>query len=143
MLKTLKLKKKLLEYSTDKNEIIKYSLEIYSIILGYFARKKDRTLPSLNDSDETLNHIQTKIKELLNTNYKILGLTNNSLDSFWIFIRNLNNKDNKEICDILNKNFINGYNYYDYYHNNYNSIFDYILLHRHQKLEYKLKNFIN
>lgn len=144
MIKTLKYKNKLLELSKDKDETIKYSLEIYTIILGYFARQKDfySPIPSLFNNDEILNKLHNKIRKLLNTNYKILGIKDNSLDSFKIFIKNFSNENNKEICNLLYKNFTYAYNYYDYYHNKYNSFFDYVLLHKHERLEYKLKKFI-
>ena len=51
MIKTIKLKNRLLELSKDKDEITKYSLEIYTLILGYFARQKDMSFPSLFDNE--------------------------------------------------------------------------------------------
>lgn len=144
MIKTLKYKNKLLELSKDKEEIIKYSLEIYTIILGYFARQKDfyAPIPSLFKNEETIDYAHKKIKELLKTNYNIIGINDNSFDSFKIFIKNFRNENNKEICDLLYKNFRDAYQYYDYYHNKYNSFFDYVLLHKHERLEYKLKKFV-
>lgn len=143
MIKTLKLKTQLLEFSNDKEEIKKYSLEIYTIILGYFARQKDfySPIPSLFKNEETIDYVHKKIRELLNTNYRILGVKDNSIDSFRIFIKNFRNDNNKELCDLLYKNFRYAYQYYDYYHNKYNSIFDYILS-KHERLECKLKKFI-
>ena len=72
MIKTLKYKNKLLELSKDKDEIIKYSLEIYTIILGYFARQKDNYLNSFFSNDEIINYLQEKIKTLLLFKYSIL-----------------------------------------------------------------------
>ena len=139
MLKILKLKTKLIELSNNKEEINKYTLEIYSMLLGYFSNKKDRTLSFFNEYN-TIKELEKRILEL--TNIKIIGIKNNNKDSFNIFISNISNENNKELIELLKSNFNYGYSYYDYYHNKYNSIFDYILLHKHQKLEYKLKNFI-
>lgn len=142
MLKTLKLKTKLLELTNDKEEIKKYSLEIYSILLGYFSNKKDSSFLFFNEN-ETLKELENRILKLSNIeHYKILGIKNNNEDSFDIFIENIYSEENNELCTLLKNNFNYGYDYYDYYHNKYNSIFDYILLHKHENLEYKLKNFI-
>ena len=142
MLNFLKLKTKLIELSKDKYEIIKFSLEIYTIILGYFSNKKDSSFSFFNEFD-TLKELENRILELINIkNYKILGISDNSSDSFNIFIKNFSNENNKEISDLLKRSFTYGYKYYDFYHNKYNSFLDYVLLHKHSRLEYKLKNFI-
>ena len=142
MLKILKLKAKLIELSNERKEIEKYSLELYSILIGYFLNKKDSSFSFFND-DDVLKELEKRILDLAGIKYfKILGIKNNSKYSFNIFIENISKDDNKEICEILKKYFTLGYDYYDYYHNKYNSIFDYILTHKHERLEYKLKNFI-
>ena len=142
MIKSLKYKTKLIELSKDKEEIKKYSLEIYSILLGYFSRKKDRTF-SFFDENDTLKELEKRILEIANIKYfKILGIKDNSKDSFNIFIKNITKEDNKELCELLKEYFNIGYNYYDYYRTKYSSIFDYTILHKHERLEYKLKNFI-
>lgn len=137
MLKQIKLKRKLIELSKDKNEIKNLELEIYSLILGYFSCKKDRTLPNFFSDNDTLIELEDRIKNILNTNYKILGIKDNTLDSFYIFIKNIKNDSNEILCDNIIINFINGYNYYNYIREN-NSIFDYILLHKYDRLENKL-----
>ena len=142
MLKLIKLKTKIIEQSNNKEEINKNSLEIYTMLLGYFSNKKDSSFSNINE-DDTLKELEKRILKLTNiTYYKIIGIKNNNEDSFNIFISNISNENNKELIELLKSNFNYGYSYYDYYHNKYNSIFDYILLHKHQRLEYKLKNII-
>lgn len=142
MLKTIKYITKLIELSNNKEEINKYSLEIYSILLGYFSKKKDNSVFVFNEN-ETLKELEKRILELTNIKYyKILGASDNYLDSFNIFIKNINNDKNNNISELLKKNFYNGYNYCDYFYNKYNSLFDYIILHKHERLEYKLKKYI-
>ena len=35
-------------------------------------------------------------------------------------IKNISNDNNKDLCEILKKNFNYGYNFYEYYHSKYN-----------------------
>lgn len=137
MLKTIKYKNHLIKLSKDSNEIKELELEIYSLILGYFACKKDRTLSNFFYDFDILNELEDRIKNIFYTNYRILGIKNNSLDSFYIFIKNIKNDNNKFLCDITIINFIKGYNYYTEIREN-DSIFDYLILHKYKRLENKL-----
>ena len=52
--------------------------EIYRLLLGYFARKKDRTL--INFNDEVLNDLENKLREAVDfrgTPIKIIARENN------------------------------------------------------------------
>ena len=142
MLKTIKLKRKLLNLLDNENEKTLINLELYTILLGYFSRKKDRTLIFFSE-DELLFNLENRIKTILKTNYKILDIKDNSLDSFNIFIKNYSNDFNINTCNLLSEKFEFGYKYYDFYHNKYNSLFDYLIINKHKKLEYKLKNYID
>ena len=134
MLKIIKLKEKRLELTKDKDEIKTISIEIYGLLLGYFSRKKDKSF--IHNNNEILDILEERIKYILNTNYRILNVKDNSKDSFTIFINNVNNKENNKLCIKLSENFTLGYDYYDYYNNN--SLFDYIILHKQERLENKL-----
>ena len=117
MLKTLKYLNKMLELSKNKEEINKYSLKIYSILLGYFSNKKDRSFSFFDaEEDDLLKELENRILELTNIKYKkILRIRDNNKDSFNIFINNINNQENNELCELLNKDFNYGYDSYDYY----------------------------
>lgn len=140
MIRTIKLKKKLLSKLSNEEEKKIVLLELYTLILGYFSRKKDRNM--YFDDYELLEDIEFIIRKLLNTNYKILGVKNNCLDSFNLFINNYSNESNKKLSALLSDRFDFAYSYYDYYMNKYNSLFDYLIVHKHQNLENKLKKLV-
>ena len=137
MLKKIKYCNQLIELSNNKSEINFLQLKIYIMILGYFACKKDNTFPSFFIHDDIIFKLEERIKNIFNTNYKILGIKNNSLDSFYVFINNVKNDINKTLCDEAIINFIDEYNYYSDIREN-SSIFDYLISHKYERLENKL-----
>ncbi|MBQ7140056.1 MAG: hypothetical protein IJO32_00975 [Bacilli bacterium] len=147
MLKILKLKleqikllKKNLENDSEINNI---KLEIYSILLGYYARRKDRDIFKIYDNSN-IEEIVNKINNILNTNILALKIKDNTHDSMKICIKRLISKspENIDKYNKILKNFEFGYDYYDAYFEKNNSIFDYLLLHKPERLEnkvYKIK----
>jgi len=147
MLKILKLKLEqinlLKDISSNNLEINNKKLEIYSMLLGYYARRKDRDMFKIYDNAD-IDDIISKINNILNTNIITLKIKDNSYDSMKICVDQLATKSPEHIdkYNTLFKNFEFGYKYYDCYFEKNNSIFDYLLLHKGQKLEnkvYKIK----
>lgn len=121
-------------------EIYNLKLEIYSMILGYYCAEKDGDIFQLLDINTTINELNTKVQKLLNTTKPLITVKDNSLDSIRICIKQLidsNKSEEYKYIKTLNS-FIEGYEYYKFYSKKYDSIFDYILLKKHKRLEYKL-----
>ena len=51
MLKRIRYIEKQIKLTKDKDEIKILVIELYGLLLGYFSRKKDRTLINFNNSD--------------------------------------------------------------------------------------------
>lgn len=136
MLKILKLKYKLLTLTNDEVEKEKIKLEIYSTILGYYACKKDRAFTNLFNDNDILNELENNIKNIFKTNYRITGVRDNSYDSFKIFLNNIQNENNIDLCELVTENFNKGYHYYIELYNNI-SIMDILITNKPARIENK------
>lgn len=141
MLRILKLKCKLINLTKNDDEKNKIKLEIYSNIMGYFACKKDRSFGTFNDTS-ILEDLENKIKNIFKTNYRIIGVKNNSYESFNVFLDNVQNENNIIMCELAQENFNEGYNYFINLHNNI-SIMDILILNKPARIEYKLIKALN
>lgn len=143
MFKILKLKLeqiKLLKNNPENDlEISNIKLEIYSIILGYYARRKNRDIIKIYDNSN-IEEIVNKINNILETKIITLKIKDNTRDSINICIKRLitKNLENTDKYNNILKNFEFGYDYYDAYFEKNNSIFDYLLLHKPKRLENKV-----
>lgn len=138
MLKILKLKYKLLTLTNDEKEKEKLKLEIYSTILGYYTCKKDRSFTNMFNDNDIINELENKIKNIFKTNYRIIGIKDNSYDSFKVFLNNAQNDNNIELCELAKLNFNEGYNHYIELYNNI-SIMDILITNKPARIE---NNFI-
>lgn len=140
MIKLIKSNLRLVKLTDDINKKNELLLQNYLMILGYLVSQNDHFFTP-NYTDQKIIDLEQKIQKILNINYKIIGIKNNSKDSFDIFVNNYNNENNKKTIEILNKYFYLGYNYYINFYERHNSIVDYIIG-TQKNLEMKLRNII-
>lgn len=135
---TLKLIKLYEKSGNKKDEINKLKLEIYSMVLGYYSCMKDKDIFKLNEEAnkkviiEIINNMHKIIYFNVSTKDKLLDSITNSINQLIIEYKN-----NKQQYEEILKYFKYGYKYYDYYTNKYDSIFDYVILHKPERIKSK------
>ena len=139
MIKDLKYKINELNNLKDKKEIDKKRIEIYSIILGYYASRRDKGPYPLPDRfDEILN----KIQELYNIEKKDLELEDSTLNVVLVYVDSLikNNIWTTEICSKFLDYFFKGYDYYQV--KDSTKFINNLTTKKHKKIQKKLNEFI-
>lgn len=139
MINILKNKLNEIEKIDDKEKVKEKQIEIYSIILGYYAARRDKGPYILPDRfDEILNRIQ-KLCNLKETNLEFNDCTLNTILSYSNNLINNKELDTNTCSKFLNSVF-EGYDYYQV--KDSTKFINKLTTKKHKKIQKKLNEFI-